>query len=240
MQVITASPVPLLLVLIFFPYTVRGQTFDSKPEVHPPWVYDERLLFQLLGVQSLDVFGGIPADKANWQLWKKNINQLPFSQNIKKVFFNSHFVTADEIEYFCGFENVEILYLGSSIEGVTILPDSLKVLPRLTKLQELNISIHGLSDRHLDVLEFLPNLRFLQIEFPSKNMLNDPDQFSDWRPAELSDSSLERISKLKNLEVFSFHPPGPDDGRVTFSSQGLLSLLEAPKLERLQIHWVRR
>lgn len=231
------SPVSLLLGLMFCAYAMQGEASGETKKAHPPWVNDETLLFKLLGTDALSILGGIPPEEANWALWKDNVKRLPFSREIRKIFLNGHYVCADEMEYFCRFENVEVVYVGSSIEGVTISPDSLRALSGLAKLKEINISIHGLTDAHLSVLGDLPNLNILHIEFPSKNMLSDPVQFSDWHPAELSDLSLKRISKLTNLKAFSFSPPGADDGRVVFSSQGLLGLLEAPKLESLQIQY---
>lgn len=222
---------------MFCAYAMQSDASGENKKASPPWVNDETLLFKLLRADTLHIIGGIPPESANWTLWKDNVRSLPFSQEIRTIFLNGHYVCTDEMEYFCRFENVEIVYLGSSIEGVTISPHSLRALSGLAKLKEINISIHGLTDEHLSVLGDLPNLNSLYIEFPSKIMLSDPDQLSDWHPAELSDSSLIRISKLSNLKTFSFYSPGEDDGRVVFSSQGLLDLLEAPKLESLQIEY---
>ena len=222
------------------PGLLRG---EEKAEAAPPISDHPQFVLRATSFskdhETLSFVGSLgDMDDASWNHWKKNTAKIPHRDKVKAIFLNYGYISEVSLSYLCGFENVEFLTLGISIEGVTISSDTLKQLAGFRKLQYLTIAIHGLSGQHLNAIsEGCGNLKELSIQFPSVHMItDDKPQMERWKAVSLDDGAVEEISKIKSLEsIWINHTPDESDGQVRFSEKALLTLIKMPKLKSLCI-----
>jgi hypothetical protein len=173
-----------------------------------------------------------------WEEAAKSLPTIPQRSKVKKLLLNYGYISGASLKFFSGFENIEIMELGWSIEGVTVPPKELMNLLLFKKLKDLNLALHGLNEDHLKVIAQLDGVTDLSIQFPSALMIaHDKLQKNLWRPVHLGDEVLQHIAKMKSLEALGFEgASNPKDEKIAFTEQGLQTLLKMPKLEFLVIH----
>ena len=172
-----------------------------------------------------------------WEEAAKSLPTFPQRAKVKKLLLNYGYISGASLKFFSGFENIETLDLGWSIEGVTVPPKDLTNILLFKKLRYLNLALHSLNEDHLKVIAQLDGVTDLVIQFPSVLMIaHDRLQKDVWRPVHLGDEVLHQIAKMKSLEAVMVEGASQTkDEKVAFTEQGLQTLLKMPRLEALDI-----
>lgn len=203
---------------------------------HPSWVSEDG--FYSEANHSIRYDGlQTQVTESQWAMWRANVSNLPFHEEVEVLFLNRCHINVREMEYFSAFKNIESVTLGHSIEGVITSSTAMAILPTFENLNHLHISIHGLSDKHLLFLKKLPKLQYLTIEFPSKTMLSENQRMvQDWRAISLTENAAFEIAEVESLSsLMIFRGPSPDNGRVEFTEEAINRLVTLPNLEELYI-----
>lgn len=227
-------------LLLLPPGTSAAEPERTKAEsqVSPPaWIAEHPQCFSDSN-ETLTLIGST-AEKSDvyWEEATKSLEQLPQRLQVKKLLLNYGYISGASLKFFSGFENIETLELGWSIEGVTVPPQELKNLLGFKKLKHLNVALHSLTEDHLKVIAQLDSVTDLLIQFPSVHMiLTDKLQKDLWKPIHLGDEAFNHLAKMKSLEALSIEGANQSQGqKVTFSEQALQTLLQMPKLKSLVI-----
>jgi hypothetical protein len=172
-----------------------------------------------------------------WEEAARSLPTFPQRTKVKKLLLNDGYISGASLKFFFGFENIETLRLGWSIEGVTVPPKDLMNLRLFKKLKHLNLALQGLNEDHLKVIAQLDGVMDLVIQFPSVLMIaSDKLQKDHWRPVHLGDEVFQHIAKMKSLEALIVDGASQSkDEQVAFTEQGLQTLLKIPRLESLDI-----
>lgn len=206
----------------------------ADPSSENPWVYPKtKKSFLLEGGKLLEFTGSTNAIKdSQWRTWSENYFSFDDGDRVEKIALTLGKIEKDAMVFFSNFKNTETLIVGTPLEGVVIAEDCLALVSKLKKIKNLRLSIHGLTDGHLEVLSELPELESVAITFPTDEQIRRLHSHRTPRTV-LTDRSLQifaKISKLQSISVDVLRGDG-----IEFSFKELNSLKKKKHLKKFDI-----